>query len=73
MPKFGLTMQERNIDRWLKKEGERVNAGEALLEIETEKIVCEVAAPVSGTVSKILYPEGVAAPVAAVIAMIEPG
>jgi pyruvate dehydrogenase E2 component (dihydrolipoamide acetyltransferase) len=72
LPKFGLTMQEANIVRWLKKEGETVNAGEALLEIETEKITCEVEAPSSGTVAKILYPEGATVPVSSVIAMIEP-
>jgi pyruvate dehydrogenase E2 component (dihydrolipoamide acetyltransferase) len=72
LPKFGLTMQEGNIVRWLKKEGDKVTAGEALLEIETEKITCEVEAPVSGTVTKLLFPEGATAPVSAVIALIEP-
>ncbi len=72
LPKFGLTMQEGNIVRWLKREGDKVTAGEALLEIETEKITCEVEAPVTGTVAKILFPEGTAAPVSAVIALIEP-
>jgi pyruvate dehydrogenase E2 component (dihydrolipoamide acetyltransferase) len=72
VPKFGLTMQEANIVRWLKKEGEQVNAGETLLEIETEKITSEIEAPVSGTVTKILYPEGKTALVGEVIALIEP-
>ncbi len=72
LPKFGLTMQDANIARWLKKEGDTVNAGEALLEIETEKITCEVESPASGTVTKILVSEGTIAPVATVIAVIEP-
>jgi pyruvate/2-oxoglutarate dehydrogenase complex dihydrolipoamide acyltransferase (E2) component len=72
VPKFGLTMQDANIVRWLKKEGEQVNAGETLLEIETEKITSEIEAPVSGTVTKILYPEGQTALVGEVIALIEP-
>jgi pyruvate/2-oxoglutarate dehydrogenase complex dihydrolipoamide acyltransferase (E2) component len=72
LPKFGLTMQEGNIVRWLKKEGENVNASEALFEIETEKITCEVEAPVTGTVTKILFPEGTVVPVSAVVAVIEP-
>ena len=72
LPKFGLTMQEGNIVRWLKQEGESVNAGEALLEIETEKITCEVESPGTGTVTKILFPEGSVAPVSSVIALIEP-
>lgn len=72
VPKFGLTMQEANIVRWLKKEGEQVAAGETLLEIETEKITSEIEAPVSGTVTKIFYPEGQAAAVGEVLALIEP-
>ena len=72
LPKFGLTMQDANVARWLKKEGDPVNAGEALLEIETEKITCEVESPASGTVSKILVSEGTVATVSTVLALIEP-
>jgi 2-oxoglutarate dehydrogenase E2 component (dihydrolipoamide succinyltransferase) len=72
IPKLGLTMQEATVVKWLKKPGESVQSGEALLEIETEKITCEVESPASGTLSEILVAEGVVAPVAAVIGLIEP-
>jgi pyruvate/2-oxoglutarate dehydrogenase complex dihydrolipoamide acyltransferase (E2) component len=70
MPKFGLTMQEATIVRWLKNPGEKVTEGETLLEIETEKIVCEVQAPASGTLSEICVPEGTVAPVGGKLAVI---
>lgn len=72
MPKFGLTMQEGSVVRWLKREGDVVQEGEAVLEIETEKITCEVEAPVSGVISKILQPVGASVPVGAPLALIEP-
>ncbi len=71
LPKFGLTMQDANIARWLKQEGDSINAGEALLEIETEKITCEVESPASGKISKILVAEGTTVPVLTVLALIE--
>ncbi len=70
MPKFGLTMSEANIVKWLKKEGDPIRTGEALLEIETEKVLTEIESPASGIVEKILQPEGTAAPVGAAIAYI---
>jgi pyruvate/2-oxoglutarate dehydrogenase complex dihydrolipoamide acyltransferase (E2) component len=72
LPKFGLTMTEANIVRWLKNEGDAITAGEPLLEIETEKIVCEVEASATGTLQKIIAPAGTTVPVSTVIAMIEP-
>lgn len=73
MPKFGLTMQEGSIVRWLKREGDPVKAGEPVLEIETEKITCEVEAPANGVINKVLQPEGSVVPVGALLALIEPG
>jgi pyruvate dehydrogenase E2 component (dihydrolipoamide acetyltransferase) len=72
MPKFGLTMQEGSIVRWLKRDGEAVQAGEPVVEIETEKITCEVEAPVNGVINKVLQPEGSVVPVGAPLALIEP-
>jgi pyruvate/2-oxoglutarate dehydrogenase complex dihydrolipoamide acyltransferase (E2) component len=72
LPKFGLTMAEATIVRWLKNEGDPVAAGEPLLEIETEKITCEVEASASGTLQKIVAAAGTTVPVSTVIAMIEP-
>jgi pyruvate dehydrogenase E2 component (dihydrolipoamide acetyltransferase) len=62
MPKFGLTMQEGTIVRWLKNEGDPVAEGETLVEIETEKIVCEVESPAAGTLDKICAAPGTVVP-----------
>lgn len=74
MPKLGLTMEEGTIIRWLKGEGEELEKGEPLFEVQTDKVVMEVEAPASGTLGKILTPEGETVPVVQVIAYIlEPG
>ena len=46
-------MEYATVSRWLKREGEQVEAGEVLLEIETDKVTQEVAAPVSGVLTAI--------------------
>lgn len=56
MPKFGLTMVEGTIQQWFKKEGEAIKQGEALFEVETEKVLYEVESSVTGTLAKLLYP-----------------
>jgi pyruvate dehydrogenase E1 component beta subunit len=58
LPKWGLTMEEGTLGSWLKSEGDRVEAGEVIAEIETEKIRNELEAPVSGVISKILVAAG---------------
>jgi pyruvate/2-oxoglutarate dehydrogenase complex dihydrolipoamide acyltransferase (E2) component len=58
MPKFGLTMHEGTIQRFFKGAGERVNAGDPLYEVETEKVLYEVEAPASGVVATTLFAEG---------------
>jgi pyruvate dehydrogenase E2 component (dihydrolipoamide acetyltransferase) len=74
LPKLGLTQEEGTIVRWLKAEGSRVERGEALFEVLTDKATIEVEAPASGVLLRILVPEGTAAPVATPIAVIgEPG
>lgn len=55
MPKFGLTMTEGTIQQWFKSEGDAIKTGEALFEVETEKVLYEVEAPTDGTVAKLLY------------------
>lgn len=55
MPKFGLTMTEGTIQQWFKAEGDAIAAGEALFEVETEKVLYEIEAPADGTVAKLLY------------------
>jgi 2-oxoglutarate dehydrogenase E2 component (dihydrolipoamide succinyltransferase) len=71
MPKFGLTMSEANIVRWLKNEGDIVEADEPIVEIETEKLSFGVPAPVGGHLQKILTPAGSLVPVGDTMALIE--
>ncbi len=70
MPKWGLTMKEGKVVRWLKSEGDSVEAGEPLFEVETDKITNSVEAPASGILSQIVVPEGDVAPVQAVLGII---
>ena len=74
MPKLGLTMERGTVTRWLKREGEPVRKGEAIVEIETDKIASEVESPADGTLLRILVGEGAEAEVRAVLAVVgEPG
>lgn len=58
LPKWGLTMEDGTLVAWRKNEGDRVEAGEIIAEVETEKITNELEAPVSGVISRILVDEG---------------
>ncbi len=58
MPQMGVSVSEGTITKWLKQEGETVEADEPLLEISTDKIDTEVPSPASGTVTQILVQEG---------------
>jgi pyruvate dehydrogenase E2 component (dihydrolipoamide acetyltransferase) len=74
MPKLGLSMETGTIGKWLKKEGDRVEAGEILLEVESDKATIEVEAFHSGTLLKILKHGGTEVRVTTVIGYIgEPG
>jgi len=70
MPKFGLTMEEGTITKWYKNEGEFVNKGESLFEVESEKIINDIESPISGYLTKILAKEGESRKVGEVIAYI---
>jgi pyruvate dehydrogenase E2 component (dihydrolipoamide acetyltransferase) len=54
MPLLGQTMEEGTIIKWFKSEGDRIKAGEPLLEVMTDKVNMEVEAPESGVLRKIL-------------------
>jgi len=58
MPQMGVSVSEGTVTRWLKQEGEHVEADEPLLEISTDKIDTEVPSPGTGTVTQILVQEG---------------
>jgi pyruvate dehydrogenase E2 component (dihydrolipoamide acetyltransferase) len=74
MPKLSEAMETGKIIKWLKKEGDRVNGGDILAEVETDKADVEMEAFGAGVLRKILVKEGDRAPVGALIGVIaEPG
>lgn len=70
MPKTGMAMEEGVIIQWLKKEGDRIEKGDPVVEVETDKSTMEVEADYEGTLVKILRKEGETVPVTEVIGWI---
>lgn len=70
MPKLGFDMQEGTLVRWVRSEGENVNKGEVLAEIETDKATVEVESSASGVVRKLLVDEGSIVPIGSPIAIV---
>jgi pyruvate dehydrogenase E2 component (dihydrolipoamide acetyltransferase) len=70
MPKLSPTMEEGQISRWLKKEGDKVAMGEPLAEIDTDKATMEMQALANGVLRKIIVNEGQSAPLGQLIAVI---
>src|SRR5215207_8694856 len=70
MPKLGFDMQEGILVRWVKNEGENVNKGDVLAEIETDKATVEVESSASGVVRKLLVEAGSVVPVGNPIAVV---
>jgi pyruvate dehydrogenase E2 component (dihydrolipoamide acetyltransferase) len=60
MPALSPTMEKGNLAKWLKKEGEKVEPGDVIAEIETDKATMEVEAVDEGVLAKIVVPEGTA-------------
>jgi pyruvate dehydrogenase E2 component (dihydrolipoamide acetyltransferase) len=73
MPRLSDTMSEGSVGRWLKKPGDTVENGDIIAEIETDKATMELQAFESGTLQKILVPEGQTVPIGEVIAIIGDG
>ena len=74
MPKMGYDMTQGKIVRWLKHEGDRVEKGDAIAEIETDKVNIQIESFASGNLQKIIVHEGESVPVGQPIAQIgEPG
>lgn len=71
LPKWGMGIEEATVLRWLKAEGDTVTQGEPIAEIETAKATQELEAPASGTLVRILLPQGYVAAVNTEIAVIE--
>jgi pyruvate dehydrogenase E2 component (dihydrolipoamide acetyltransferase) len=70
MPKLSPTMEEGQLSRWLKNEGDRVSVGEPLAEVDTDKATMEAQALTTGVLRKILVPAGETVPLGQVIAII---
>lgn len=70
MPKLSPTMEEGQLSRWLKKEGDKVSMGEPLAEIDTDKATMEMQALANGVLRKIIIKEGESAPLGQLIAVI---
>jgi len=73
MPRLGESVTEGTVTRWLKQEGERVEADEPLLEVSTDKVDTEIPSPVAGTVLEIKVAEDDTADVGAELAIIGSG
>jgi pyruvate dehydrogenase E2 component (dihydrolipoamide acetyltransferase) len=70
MPKLSPTMEEGQLSRWLKKEGDKVSMGEPLAEIDTDKATMEMQSLANGVLLKILVNEGDSAPLGDPIAIV---
>ncbi len=73
MPKLGFSMTEGKIIQWVKKEGDKIAAGEIILVIETDKVNYEIEAPGPGNLAKILVNPGDVIPVSGPMAVITQG
>ena len=73
VPELGESVVEARIARWLKKEGDRVEAGEAVVELETEKIDLEVNAETGGVIKSIKRQEGDDVKIGELLAVLDEG
>jgi pyruvate/2-oxoglutarate dehydrogenase complex dihydrolipoamide acyltransferase (E2) component len=74
MPKFGFTQEESEILEWLKQNGDKVEKGDPIAVVSTDKVSMEVEAPESGILDGIRYKVGDTVPVTQIIAyVLQPG
>ncbi len=73
VPEVGESIVDARVAKWLKKEGDQVSAGEALVELETDKVDVEVSAPKAGVLAKIAHADGADVKIGDVLGVIEPG
>ena len=71
MPKLSPEMESGVLCAWLKDEGDAVEVGDALFEIETDQVVNQIEATEAGTLKKQLFEEGDTVPVNAAVAVME--
>jgi 2-oxoglutarate dehydrogenase E2 component (dihydrolipoamide succinyltransferase) len=58
VPELGESVMEAKVGRWLRQPGDAIVAGDPLVELETEKVTMEIAAPETGVLETIVKPEG---------------
>lgn len=73
MPKLGESVQEATIIQWFKKEGDKVEEDDPVLEIATDKVDSEIPSPVEGIIEKILFKTNDVVPVGEIIAIVKMG
>src|SRR5437879_11552833 len=73
MPQLGESVSEGTVTRWLKKEGDKVEADEPLLEVSTDKVDTEIPSPASGVLASIKVAEDETVEVGAELAVIDDG
>src|SRR5216110_3162178 len=73
MPQMGVSVSEGTITKWLKQQGDQVEADEPLLEISTDKVDTEVPSPGTGTLQQVLVQEGETVDVGTKLAVIGSG
>ena len=70
LPKWGVSMTEATVVRWHRASGEQVREGEALVDLETDKVETTMDAPMTGTLVEIRVDAGESVPVGTVLAVI---
>src|ERR1039458_5239443 len=73
LPSMGESVAEGTVSRWLKAVGDRVEVGEALVEVTTDKVDIEVPSPSAGTLESIAAIEGATVEVGATLGTVTPG
>jgi pyruvate dehydrogenase E2 component (dihydrolipoamide acetyltransferase) len=73
MPQLGFDMKEGTLQRWLVKEGDHVERGQPIAEVETDKVTLQVESYSTGTIQSIVHHEGDVVPVGEKIATITEG
>src|SRR3954471_8981118 len=73
VPEVGESIVDARVAKWLKREGDAVTVGEPLVELETDKIDLEVAAPQAGVLGRIAHGDGADVKVGEVLGVIEDG
>ena len=73
VPSLGESVTEATVSKWLKQVGEKVDADEPVVELESDKVNLELPSPISGTLSKISVKEGDVVKVGTLLGLVNEG